>query len=159
MCSMNDFDQALPSSFSHMQPPEQWYCWQHLQELCQIGPRDYVCTCWWTTAPRRTGRPRRWCSNWVTWPPVGYTVISLIWRQQTVGPRLRYPWESPGRFGVSVTGVKSTYFTSVTGNRPNVRSWIRIRSAQQLHNSLYFESISFLADKKHSAKKKKSIGV
>ena len=42
---------------------------------------------------------------------------------------------------------------------PNARHCIRIRSAQQLHNSLYFESIgiSFLADKKHSAQKKKSI--
>ena len=40
-----------------------------------------------------------------------------------------------------------------TGSRPNVRSLIRIRPAQQWHNSYYFESRSFLylADEKHSA--------
>ena len=40
-----------------------------------------------------------------------------------------------------------------TGSRPNIRSWIRIRPAQQWHNSYHFESRSFLylADEKHSA--------
>ena len=38
-----------------------------------------------------------------------------------------------------------------TGSRPNVRSLIRIRPAQQWHNSYHFESRSFLylADEKH----------
>ena len=40
-----------------------------------------------------------------------------------------------------------------TGSRPNVRSLIRTRPAQQWHNSYHFESRSFLylADEKHSA--------
>ena len=44
-----------------------------------------------------------------------------------------------------------------TGSRPNVRSLIRIRPAQQWHNSYHFESRSFLylADEKHSAQFKK----
>ena len=44
-----------------------------------------------------------------------------------------------------------------TGSRPNVRYWIRIRPAQQCHNSYHFEFGSFLhlADEKHSAQLKK----
>ena len=50
-------------------PPEQWHCWQHPSNFVK-----YVCTCWSTTAPRRTYiivcRTRRWCSNRVACPPV-----------------------------------------------------------------------------------------
>ena len=135
-----------------------------------LSNRPYGCTCWWTTAPRRTGRPRRWCSNWVAWPPVGYAVRSLFWRHQTVDSvtpgkalaDLAFPLQVSNlpmllrtssvstaqcpRLSVDLTSLSlhcsllrlpvSLYpVVGDTGNRPNVRPWIRIRSAQQLHNS------------------------
>ena len=91
MCSMNDFDQPLPSSFSSPLPVDFWMPRAAARAMALLATppatlsnRPYVCTCWWTTTPKRTGCPRRWCSNWVAWPPVGYAVLSLFWRHQTV---------------------------------------------------------------------------
>ena len=43
----------------------------------------------------------------MTCPPVGCAAAKL-YCLEGIEQRLRYPWESPDRFGVSVTGGKST---------------------------------------------------
>ena len=122
---MIDFDQHLPSSFSFPLPMDFGMPRPAVRAMAMLttppatlSNRPYVCTCWWTTAPRRTGRPRRWCSNWVTWPPVGYAVLSLFWRHQTVDSVTR---------GKALADLA---FPLQVSNRPILRRTSRVSTAK-----------------------------
>ena len=152
-----------------------------------LSNRPYVCICWRTTAPRRTGRPRRWCSNWVAWPSVGYAVRSLFWRHQTVDSLtpgkaladLAFPLQVSNRplllrtstvstakcprLSVGLTSLSSHYsllrlsdsfIPTRWSGTPTTGVTLGLEFESDRRNNcviLYLESISFLADKKHSS--------
>ena len=105
-CRVHSAARSPLLSGCHVHPPEQWHCRQHLQQLCQIGP-----TCVPAGEQQRLGKQVFHGGDSLSDVATG-RVCSVQLLLKASSSRLRYPWKISGRFGVSVTGVKSTCFTS-----------------------------------------------